>query len=114
MRRAAWVEVRGAFRAFIGCFVGSDRQFGPTVPAQNRRTIPLLAWPLLCGMVRRLRVAQVARIVAVTAGEADRDDVEFGGVVNAPGVIVDDLAIDSDLGHRSFPSSRALFAALPA
>lgn len=89
MRRAAWIEGRGAFRALVDRLVRLDSQFGPAVPAQDRGLVPLLAWPLLCGMIRGLGVAQVARIVAVATGEADGDDIEFGGVVDAPSVIID-------------------------
>lgn len=90
----AGVEECVAFGAVVGCFIGSDRQFGPAVPAQDRGLVELLAWPLLSGMIRSLGMAQVAGIVAVAAGETDGDDVEFGGVVDAPGVIVDRRAED--------------------
>ena len=43
-------------------------------------------------MIRRFGMAQVAGIVAVAAGEADGDDVEPGGVVDAPSVVVDGRA----------------------
>src|SRR5699024_573866 len=94
MRRASWVEERGAFRALVGCFVGRDRQFGPAIPAEDRVLVPSITWPLLCGMVGRLRVTQMAGEVLVTAGEPDGDDVEFGGVVDAPRVLVDRFAVD--------------------
>src|SRR5699024_3911941 len=91
---AARVEGCSAFGAAVDRFVRLDCQFGPAVPAQNGGLIELLWWPLLCVMIRRLRMAQVARIVAVAAGEADGDDIEFGGVVDAPSVIIDRRAED--------------------
>lgn len=90
--RATGVERRVAFGAAVGCFVGRDRQFAPAVSAQDGGLVELLPWPLLRGMIDSLRVAKVARIVAVATGEADGDDVEFGGVVNAPSVLVDGRA----------------------
>ena len=89
MGRASGVERCVAFPAAVGCFVGGDRQLSQAVPAEDRGLVPSLAWPLLRGMICRLGVAKVARIVAVAAGEADGDDIEFGGVVDAPSVIID-------------------------
>ena len=89
MRRAAGVEGCVAFGAAVGRFVGSDRQFGPAVAAEDGRLVELVLRPLLRGVVGGLGVAEVAGIVAVAAGEADGDDVDFGGVVDAPSVIVD-------------------------
>ena len=100
---AAGVEGCVALGAAVVAFVCRDRQFGPAVPAQDHRSVELLWWPLHGGMVRRLGVAQVAGKVTVTAGEADGDDIEFGGVVDAPSVLIDGLA--EDIGssrHRSF------------
>lgn len=89
MRRTAGVECRITFRALVDRLIRLDRHFCPAVPAQNGGLVELLSWPLLCGMIRSLGVAQVAGIVAVTAGEADGDDIEFGHVVDAPSVLID-------------------------
>lgn len=89
MRHAAWVERRGTFRAFIDALVRLDRQFSPAHSAEDGGLVSLFARPLLCGVVRSLGVAQVAGIVAVAAGESNGDDIEFGGVVDAPRVFVD-------------------------
>lgn len=89
MSGAAGVEGGSVFGTAAGCFVGRDRQLGPAVSAQDGGLVELVWWPLLCGMIRCLGMAEVAGIVAVAAGEADGDDIEFGGVVDAPSVIID-------------------------
>src|SRR5699024_6417201 len=95
VRRASGIERGTAFRAGVDALVRIDRQFGPAHSAQDRRLVPLRPWPLFGGVVGRLRMTQMARKVPVAAEEADRDDVEFGSVVDAPRVLVDRFAVDA-------------------
>lgn len=89
MSGATGVEGCVALGAAVDRFVRLDCEFGPAVSAQDGGLVELLAWPLLSGMIRSLGMTQVAGIVAVATGEADGDDIEFGGVVDAPSVIID-------------------------
>lgn len=92
MRRASWVEERGAFRTSIDTLVRLDSQCGPAPAAEDRWLVPLSARPLLRRVVRSLGAAKVAGIVAVAAGESNGDDIEFGGVMDAPRVLIDGLS----------------------
>src|SRR5699024_8272570 len=106
VRRASGIERGTAFRAGVDALVCIDRQFGPAHSAQDRRLVPLPPWPLFGRVVGRFRMTQMAGEVPVAAGEADRDDVEFGRVVDAPRVLVDRFAVNVRRSIHRAPAFR--------
>lgn len=91
---AAGVERRRAFRARFHSLIGLDRQLRLARTAENSASIPLFTRPLLCGVLCAFGMAEMARIVPITAAEADGNDIELGRVVLAPGVVIDSFAED--------------------
>lgn len=96
------VERSCTLRARVRAPVRLDRQLCPAHPAENGGAIPLLSWPLPSRVIGGFAVAEMARIVAIAAGEANGDDIEHGRIVLTSSVLIDCFAEDGrTLGHRA-------------